>query len=329
MNDFGIVIACYHKDYRFAKACCASIRYFLGNVPICLLVDGSFSVSDLIRSYHISALYPADIRNPFLRTRSFGYGLTKMIAFWESPFQYFLYLDADTVVCGDILKHADFSEFDIIADDTQFRHLNNWRINKSFFDVDQIETIIPDFKWKLFRHKYFISGVYFAKRGLFDIEEYMKLLDLKAQYNGLFKFGEQGILNFMIFQQVQQQNIRFKNEELQIFGSDIISNKILRKRFEISLSHGTISSMNDSVIIHWAGSVNSPYYFRADLFVQPMTHFRERFLLDSSSIYSFLPIIKIQFEDTLPALIFLIQTIKSKLRKCFIFLQSFQRRVIQ
>jgi hypothetical protein len=33
MKDFGIIVACYQKDYRFAKGCCASIRYFLGDVP--------------------------------------------------------------------------------------------------------------------------------------------------------------------------------------------------------------------------------------------------------------------------------------------------------
>jgi hypothetical protein len=58
MEDFGIIIACCDQDYLFAKGCCASIRYFLGDVPICLLIDGTFSVSALEKSYGVRVTFP-------------------------------------------------------------------------------------------------------------------------------------------------------------------------------------------------------------------------------------------------------------------------------
>lgn len=100
MNDFGIIVACAPHDYRLAKGTCASIRHFLGDVPICLLIDGDFPVTDLQRAYGVRVLPRSNVRNPELRRRSFGWGLTKMVSFWESPWEYFLFLDVDTVVWG-------------------------------------------------------------------------------------------------------------------------------------------------------------------------------------------------------------------------------------
>ena len=49
MNSFGIVICCCKWDIHYAKACLASIRYFLRDVPVCLLVDGPASLCNSIK----------------------------------------------------------------------------------------------------------------------------------------------------------------------------------------------------------------------------------------------------------------------------------------
>ena len=67
MEDFGIIIACCDQDYLFAKGCCASIRYFLGDVPICLLIDGTFSVSDLEKSYGVRVIDRTTVSQEVLR----------------------------------------------------------------------------------------------------------------------------------------------------------------------------------------------------------------------------------------------------------------------
>ncbi|WP_434222373.1 hypothetical protein ACOKW7_03225 [Limnospira platensis CENA597] len=100
IQDFGIIIACCFKDYHFAAGCCASIRYFGGDVPICLIVDGDFNTTSLEKTYGVKIINQKTVKHPFLKENSFGWGLTKMIAFWESPWQNFLFLDADTIIWG-------------------------------------------------------------------------------------------------------------------------------------------------------------------------------------------------------------------------------------
>lgn len=301
MENFGIIVACYNKDYRFAKGCCASLRYFLGNVPICLLVDGSFSVAEVVKAYDVNVIYRNDVTNQVLKNRSFGYGLTKMVAFWESPFQHFLFMDADTIAWGNILKYANFEDFDFVIDRTERSYLNDRGINKSFFDTEKLEQCFPNFNWQKYRYNYFITGVFFAKRGIFELAEYVKMLDFCEKNRGMFKFGEQGLLNFMIFQGVEQGKFRVKNEYLQIFGSSFIDNLQLKKRF--SLERNTpILQGDDANVIHWAGGINSPLLARTEVYNKPMTFFRQKCLHDYAGINGMKATIFIYIEDFGPNL---------------------------
>jgi hypothetical protein len=110
----ALLLPVVYQDYSFAKGCCASVRYFLGDVPIALIVDGTFSVSSLEEAYQVQVINHHTISNEILKKRSFGWGKTKMIAFWESPWQHFLYLDADTNVWGNVLKYQNFDQFDVL-----------------------------------------------------------------------------------------------------------------------------------------------------------------------------------------------------------------------
>jgi len=37
---FGIITACHAGDYFLAKATCASIRHYMPEIPVCVIVDG-------------------------------------------------------------------------------------------------------------------------------------------------------------------------------------------------------------------------------------------------------------------------------------------------
>jgi len=141
-DDFGVVIACHAGDYFLAKGCCASIRYFLGNVPICLIVDGRLSARRLQELQGVRVITRDSVADATLRGRSFGYGLTKMVAFWLSPWKHFLYLDADTVVWGNVLKFASFDRADMVVDRPRFDYSNDF-ISANFFDIDGVERHFP------------------------------------------------------------------------------------------------------------------------------------------------------------------------------------------
>lgn len=67
MEDFGVIVVCCDQDYVFAKGTCASIRHFLGDVPICLIVDGTFSLSNLEKAYSVSVINHLNVSNGVLR----------------------------------------------------------------------------------------------------------------------------------------------------------------------------------------------------------------------------------------------------------------------
>ena len=271
MEDFGIIIACCDQDYLFAKGCCASIRYFLGDVPICLLIDGTFSVSALEKSYGVQVIDRTSVSQEVLRKRSFGWGKTKMIAFWESPWSNFMVLDADTIVWGDVLKLANFEEFDFIVDKACYDY-SDADVSEFFFDIPGVERHFPKFKWSESRSNYFCTGTFFAKRGVFSLEEYIEILDFTAANPGIFKYGEMGFLNFMIFRAAQENRLRVQNVDMQLLVPDF-DQDLLRKRFPVE-SSGPAGDRTEATVIHWCGP--KPTLSTSKVYSEPMNFCRRK-----------------------------------------------------
>lgn len=276
-EDFGIIVACCDHDYIFAKGCCASIRYFLGDVPICLIVDGQFDTSTLERVYGVKIINQQNTSSAVLRKRSFGFGLTKMVAFWESPWKNFLYLDSDTVVWFNLLKFANFGEFDVIIDESEYLHSDE-DICSYFFDIEKMEKYFPDFDWKAHRKHYFCTGVFFASRDIFSLDEYVEVLDLLSHEPRLFHMGEQGFLNFMFCRAADNKKIRLGQKNIQMLVPDCDQQK-LRSRFSFDLNKP--SYLSEDIVIHWCGG-DKPLSKSAKVYSEPMTFFRKKSIQDIS-----------------------------------------------
>jgi hypothetical protein len=277
-EDFGIIIACCARDYIFAKGCCASIRNSMGDIPIALIVDGNFSTKSLEETYQIRVINRNNISSDFLRRKSFGFGLTKMIAFWESPWEHFLYLDSDTIAWGNILNFANYNQFDVISDRPACESTDR-DISTYYFDVVRIGNYFPDFDWNKHRNDFFCTGVFFGTRGIFSIEEYRHILDICVKDPKVFKMGEQGFLNLMLFQAADQGKIRIAQAKLQFLVPDFSSDEA-QKLFPVNAQTGPIHQERD-IIIHWCG-VNKPISTTSAVYAQPMTFYRNHFLSISS-----------------------------------------------
>ena len=277
MKNFGVIISCCHKDYNFAKGCCESVRYYLGDIPICLIIDGAFSTQNLTRKYGIHVIQRDNVVHPELKSKSFGFGLTKMIAFWESPWDNFLFLDADTVVWGDLLKYTNFDDFDLIIDKNP-----TWSeadISKFYFDTHAIEEHFPDFQWR--DNPYWVTGVFFAKKNIFSLQQYISLLDFNSQNPGVFKLGEQGILNFMAFQNVQAGNIKIDIRKMQTLVRQHSTTQ-LQQWFQIEEGGARRDHHPIPSVIHWAG--RKPYWIDPLAFNEPMNFFRKKFLYNTRGL---------------------------------------------
>lgn len=268
-DDFGIIITCSENDYLFAKGTCASIRTFMPDVKICLLIDGDFDLGNLPKIFDTKVIKKKDVKDEFLKKNSFGWGLTKMIAFWESPFEKFLLIDADTVVYGDVRKFADFERYDLILDMPQSEYSIN-DISQFYFNVDKIGTYYPDFNY---RYQPFVcTGVIFAKRDVLDLDEYKRFFEIKSVDEEFYKCGEQGFLNICFFRAKDNNKVKIGNFNFQFLIPDYSKEDAMSK-FPIP-----IVRPENPMVIHWAGK-DKPLISNDDLqYVEPMTYFRRAYL---------------------------------------------------
>lgn len=279
MEDFGIIIACCDQDYHYAKGCCGSIRYFLGDVPICLIIDGDFSAEELEKVYGVKVINHLNVKNKVLRERSFGWGLTKMIAFWESPWSNFLVLDADTIVWGNILKYANFEKFDFLADlpiaKNSFEELCHF-----FFNPQEVEKYFPAFPWKKHLDEYFCTGTFFAKRDIFSLDDYLDMLDLVKKNPNTFFFGEQGFLNFMVFRDFEAGKLRLGQTSYQVIVP-IYNYEQLKARFPVE-KNNLIVQEDEACVIHWAGP--KPTLYNSQIYSEPMNFCRRKCIQDAQGL---------------------------------------------
>ena len=272
-EDFGVVVTCCVGDYMFAKGCCASIRYFMGDVPLCLLIDGEFPLEGLPELYGAKIIRKQDVRAPFLQSRSYGWGTTKMIALWESPFEYFLLMDADTIVWGDVRKHASFDTYDVILHD--HGEWNEDQVSKWFFNVESVRASFPTFS--PMSHGYANTGVMFMRRGIFELREYQEMLDFVQAHPGMFFPGEQGFLNFMLFRAFEEGRIRLGHASLQYIVGD---HEIESTKAKFGISNGKPLVENEPMALHWCGL--KPFIGKkVPMFIEPMTFFRKQCLRDT------------------------------------------------
>lgn len=335
--ELGVVIACSGQSLRFARGCCASIRYFLGDAPICLIVDGKLPLHDLVETYGALVLDRHTVVDPALRTRSFGWGLTKMIALWESPWEAFLCLDPDTVVWGDVLGLADLDRYDVVLDQQFARNAQGLPVNpllydllgqpkpdaalrrsvveRCLFDLDRLEQHFPDFDWRQHLHGFSWTGAFFARRGIFALEDYLELLDLTERHPGLFLGGEMGLLNFMIFRAAGRGALRVANQPLQVLVCEEEPDA-LRRRFAVrrvakgngNAASGLITGQavrepvvraGDAAVIHWTGPKKPTPWSRH--LPAPMTYMRRRCLRETRGLVGLRALLALLWEEAVGA----------------------------
>lgn len=217
MSSFGIYITCHAADLRLTRGCCESIRTFAGDTPICLIADGDFSTRDFERRFGCRVMRRGDVRNDALRTRSFGgWGYSKFIPFWEGPFDRFLHLDSDTLMLGNVCGLSDSVDADIILSPMPNAPHSPETIHSHWFSPEFVTRAFPGFRVE--EQPYFCAGVVFGRRGIFDLDEYLRLLDLQKQNPGQsFQSGDQGILNFLVFHRAAQGLLRYAARDFQSY----------------------------------------------------------------------------------------------------------------
>lgn len=287
--EFGVIIACCNSDWIFAKACCASVRYFMPDVEICLLIDGEIDASVLKKLYNIKTIKRKDVDNEDLVKHSFGYGYTKLISLWYSPFKTFFILDADTVVWGDF-NFIKMPGIDVVLD-KQLSEFNEDAVNSWFFDTEKMKTIFPEFDWRKHRNSYVNSGASRLRKNLLTVSEYMAYLKI-ADETKVFRMGEQGLFNYMWFNAYEKDNIKLAIEPIQVMMHDYAYDD-LKVRFAFKDNKPVV---NESRVLHYPGP--KPVRGCAS-YIAPVIFFRRQYFKDAYNLSAWLSDGIIYVEDSL------------------------------
>ena len=215
---FGFVTGCHAGDKFMVQATLASMRHYCPTVPICLVVDGAFDVSDLEKDYDLFVLRVPDLPSIEMRKLIGGNYRAKLAAMWEGPFEFYVWMDSDAIVWGDftlqVRRDLDFqifwSEISIPAD---AREIPGW-LPHYYFDPNLVRVINPQFVWS--GNAYFSAGVYACKRGVITFEEWMQVETWGREMPGLFSnFGDMGPLNYLVHAKAQRGEIKIDFANLQ------------------------------------------------------------------------------------------------------------------
>jgi hypothetical protein len=212
----GVIVLVSAGDIYLAKACCSSVRHFMGNIPITLLVDGSDTdTTELERLPNVQRLVAQEVAGADAPLCT-GFWV-KLLVFWESPYERFLYLDADTLVWGDVRAYAEFDKYDFIAgyDFNRPRILQTpEEVQRLVFNVEYIRKSDPDLDWR--GQELANNGVFFARRGVFSRARLLELRQLPC-----WRCYEQGVLNFLRWRALRDGLPRVGGHRVQVVPAEI------------------------------------------------------------------------------------------------------------
>jgi hypothetical protein len=220
---FGFVTGCHEADKFMVQATLASMRHYCPDVPICLIVDGDFNVSDLEKDYQAIVLRVSDLQSAEMRKLIAGSFHAKHAAMWEGPFEFYVWIDSDAIVWGDftpqIRTDVDFqifwSEISIPRDATE---IPAW-LPRFYFDPSKLRQIDPNFDWR--GHAYFSAGVFACRLNAIPFERYVDVEAVSRQVPGLFELGlnsfkgDMGILNYLVHAMAQRGDLKTTASDLQ------------------------------------------------------------------------------------------------------------------
>jgi hypothetical protein len=214
---FGFVTGCHAGDKFLVQATLASMKHYCPDVPICLIVDGEFDVSDLEKQYDLIVLRVSELPSEKMRNLMRGDYRAKLAAQWEGPFEFYVWLDSDAIVWGDftpqIRTDVDFqifwSEISIPADATE---IPPW-LPHFYFDPQKLRKFDPEFDWR--GRAYFSTGAYASRRNAIPFERYQEVNAWERRQPATFNWGEQGMVNYIVHAAADRGEMRTAMSDLQ------------------------------------------------------------------------------------------------------------------
>jgi len=270
LAPFGFVTGCHAGDKFMVQATLASMKHFCPEIPICLVVDGDFDVSDLEEEYRPILLRVSELPSEKMRNLVSGNGRAKLAAMWEGPFEFYTWLDSDAIVWGDftpqVRTDVDFqifwSDIDIAADATE---IPPW-LPHFQFDPQKLRKFDPKFDWR--GNAYFSAGVFACKRDVIPFEKWIEAELWGKETRGLFgDFSDQPLLNYFVHSMTQSGEIKSAMSDLQQIWAHHGKEELVKDCIGAGWHFPT--KIHRPRVAHFCG--RKPFLFYRDTYSRPFT----------------------------------------------------------
>jgi lipopolysaccharide biosynthesis glycosyltransferase len=237
-----ILIGCNKNDAHLVKICVSSIRYWCPDISIYLIKDelnGAFNTTTLECLWDVK-IYTTPLKK-------LGWGINTLLPLITKTKYRCLYLDADIVFLGDVLKPLQNINSEVIVSPDQADDIE-YQMGNAYFSLADIQTIDPSFQLPNFL---FNCGHLVYNEGLLDPNLLDGLIDWTSTppsiiNKKIFKYADQSILNFLFQKMKSTGQLNILTHDFNIWGFDSAQMD--------SVSLSDIKERNDTpTLIHWAG----------------------------------------------------------------------------
>jgi hypothetical protein len=237
-----IYLLCHACDFWLAKISIASIRFWYAEVPITLIKDrtrGDFNTEEMERCWNVSSMVLAHDRC--------GLGFAKIELLLRPVCEHFLVLDADTVMCGPVLRALEKFADDFIVPGTPIDNPRDAPFTSIYFHLHLLRKLDPEFRFPGYA---FNTGVFVGTSGILTREIFEPHLIwsspvwLKAPE--IFSCADQGVLNYVLMKKAAEGALTLRSANFMIWGFAPQA-----KRLDV---HRIAARRGYDAIVHYAGA---------------------------------------------------------------------------
>jgi len=190
----SVCILCTARDVWLARIAVASVRYWSPEIPITLVKDpvyGRFRTDEVERAWGVSST--DTLAQPC------GWGFGKIELLFRFPGRRLLILDADTILCGDVIGALDDSDADFVVSVEQIEAARLDEMQQYYYWFDAVLELDAEFARP---RSLFNSGHFVATSGVLHRDDFDRWLrwssPVELRYPDRFHPGEQGVLNYVL-----------------------------------------------------------------------------------------------------------------------------------
>jgi len=243
MKIDSVVVLCWAGDFRQARICLSSIRYFYPDIPLFLMKDvarGDFDTAELERCLNVSSGSLCG---------HYGLGWGKVELLFRPGLGRFLFVDADQIMVGPVLDDlATLSaQFVVVPDAIDAESPAFARL---YYHRDNLRKFDPAYQLPAY---HFNSGQFVATAGVLGPRDFEPVLAWGAPPRvrdpSTFTFYDQSVLNYVLHKAAAAGRITLQPHAFM---------HLARTEYFWKVPLGQVAARQaQPLLFHWAGEQKS------------------------------------------------------------------------